>query len=74
MVYEQRAALLAGEAEPGDGLAHPREARVGVVVKDDGRAWSQHRAPGLDLGNRLVALVGAVDVEQVDGAVVGWAV
>jgi hypothetical protein len=40
-VHEQRASLLAAEAELAHGLAHPREVGVVEVVENHQRAWCE---------------------------------
>ena len=65
-VDELGAAPLTGEPQLLDRLGDAGVVRVAVIVEHDRRAWTEDRPPGVDLGDRLLALVGAVDIEQID--------
>ena len=65
-VHEHRPALLAREPQLLHRLLDAGEARMRVIVEHHDRVVPEHRPPGLELVDRTLALVGAVDVEEVD--------
>ncbi len=65
-MHKQGSRLLATQAEGLHRRAYAREAGMVIVVEDDQGAGTQRWSPGFHLRDRVITIVRAVDVEEVD--------